>query len=105
MRNYLGPFTLEVLEIVVRDCGDGAAASAPTSARAHGVEVAVLQIATLVVGAVVSVAMLTLTVLPLVEIQLLSRAIVLLQVVRSCVEYRSMISEKTRFPVIYERYT
>jgi len=47
---------LEIFEIIIGDRGDGTAASAPTLAGAHRVEVAVLQIATLIVGAIIYVA-------------------------------------------------
>lgn len=53
---HLGSLTLEIFEIIIGDGGDGTAASAPAPAGAHRVEIAVLQIATLVVGAVVPVA-------------------------------------------------
>ena len=95
---YLGSLTLEIFEIVISDRGDGAAAPASAPAGAHRIKVAVLQIATLVVRAVVSVAV-SLTILPLIEIlmkpllEVVSRVIVFLQVEGPRIEYRS-VSEK-----------
>lgn len=54
--NYLDSLTLKVFEIIIGNCGDGTTAPAPAPAGTHSVKVTVLQIATLVIGAVVSVA-------------------------------------------------
>jgi len=55
--NYLGSLTLKIFKIIIGDRGNGTTASAPAPARAHCVEVAILQIAALIIGAIISFAM------------------------------------------------
>lgn len=93
---HLRSFALKIFKIVIGDRGDGATASASAPAGTHSVEVAVIQVATLVIGAIISV---TLAILPLMKVlmkallqSLSHRVIVFFQVIGSCIEHRSMIS-------------
>lgn len=52
---YLSSLTLKVFEIVVGHCGNGATASASTPARAHGIEISILQIAALIIGSLITI--------------------------------------------------
>lgn len=91
---YLSSLTLKVFEIVIGHGGDGTAAPAATPARAHRVEIPVLEIAALVVRGLVSVSLLLLLFLLLSHLLLLlptNLNLLPIRVVRSRVENRPMI--------------
>lgn len=90
---YLSSLTLKVFEIIIGHGGDGTAAPAATPARAHRVEIPVLEIAALVVRGLVSVSLLLLFLLLSHLLLFLPTNLNLLpiRVVRSRVENRPMI--------------